>query len=121
MTAGILDINIEQGSTFSIGLTFTNSNGTALDVSLWEFEAQIRTTYESSVILGSFTFTAGASVDQVSMSLTSTETALLPALPTQSYKITDSPYAYDVFATLPDTSVMKILQGTVNLIPRVTR
>lgn len=127
MSAALSDLVIEQGATFQIALNFngpTQSDGTMgdpIDVSAWIFSGQIRSNYSSTVDIQNFSFAMGLQTNQVVASISAANTALIVVRPTQNYQITASNYAYDIFATLPDLTVQKILMGPVSIVPRVTQ
>lgn len=128
MSSATVPLRIEQGATFEFGLGFNEaknsdgSQGDPIDISTWVFVGQIRSSYSSPLDVQDFTFAAGAETNQVIISIPAASTALMPALPANSNSLDASPYAYDIFATLPDAGgkVLKILQGPVNVVPRVT-
>lgn len=121
MSAGKLDITVEQGASFSLPITFTNSDGTPLDVSAWVFTGQIRATYSSATSIQALAFVDGVSTNVVIAGITAANTALIPVNPTTSFEITPTLYCYDIDALLPDTTVMRVLQGAALISPRVTR
>jgi hypothetical protein len=126
MSAASVDLTIEQGATFVVALNFNGpedqdgDTGTPIDVSEWVFAGQIKSNYSSPIDIQDFTFNVGLETNQILMSLTAAQTAALPVRSTQNYQITPSFYSYDVFATRPDTTVLKIIFGSIILIPQVT-
>lgn len=121
MGAAKLDITIEQGVTFRQVLTFTNEDGTPIDVSGWIFSGQIRSTYSSSTVIRAFTFTAGTDTNQKIVSITAANAALITVDATTNYRLKETYYTYNIIATKPDTSVLRILEGAAIISPTVTR
>jgi len=105
-TAGRWDITIQQGSTFSRVLRFGN-----LDLQDFEFRGQLRREHEDPDVLASFSFEKLGD-NRVSLSLTAAETEGLPA----------ERLVHDIeIYTAGDQYVARILEGTVNVTPEVTR
>jgi hypothetical protein len=126
MAAAQQALVIEQGATFQISLNFNEPNdangnpGAPIDVSSWIFHGQIRPTYSSPIVIQNFVFSEGLTTNQILVSITAANTALIPVPPTLNYQITGVLYAYDIFATRPDTTVLKILYGSMTVMPEVT-
>lgn len=121
MAAGTLDIRIEQGTSFQQTLTFNDEAGEPIDVSTWIFAGQIRATYSSSSVIKPFVFIPGGDTNQVIMSMTAANTALIPVDPTNNFKIKPTYYCYDIIVTKLDMTVDRILEGAAIIIPTVTR
>jgi hypothetical protein len=113
-------LNLYQGSTFTLPFNFNNPDGTPMDVSLWVFKGVIKDNYSDATITACMTFTAGVDTNQVIATIASGVTTLIAVNTTTSFKLDPTPYCYDVIATLPDGSVMKIMQGSVFVYPAVT-
>lgn len=126
MSAGQLDITIEQGATFQLPLTFTNQcvdgvPGTPIDVSAWTFSGQVRSNYSSSIVVATFIFSAGLSTNVVIVSLTKSVTALIPINTAINPLLTSTQYIYDITATKADATVQRVLEGSAFISPAVTR
>lgn len=124
MAAANVNLKMEQGAQFYRRLTFSE-NSVPVDLTGWSFSAQMRETLPSTAIAATFTTTI---LDQVTntgemtLTLTAAETSaiVLNAVSTGTNRKV-SKYVYDLEATKPDGSVDRILQGSVELSPEVTR
>lgn len=126
MSAGQLDIIIEQNATFQLPLFFNTQcsdgiPGNPIDVSTWVFSGQIRSTYSSSVVIATFVFTAGDSTNCVIASLSQAVTALLPVYTATSPNLKGTQYVYDINALKPGPSSQRMMEGSVFINPTVTR
>lgn len=121
MAAGSLDITVEQGATYSLSLTFLDSDSAPVNVSTWEFRGQIRSAYDDSDIIAAFTFTAGSASNIVVVSLTDTVTSAIPVDASSGPKKKNKKYAYDIEAEKPDGSVVRVVQGVASVSPEVTK
>lgn len=128
MGAAKSNLTIEQGATFQIALNFNGAKnldgslGPPIDVSDWSFTGQLRSNFSSPVDIQAFTFNVGDASNQIIVSLSATQSGLIPVNPVNSVTTQSTNYAYDIFATLADeVTVLKILYGNAILIPRVTQ
>lgn len=116
----VKQLNICQGSSLSLRLTFTNSAGTALNLTGYTFRGQIRPEALSATITESFNFdTALASTGIIDVSLTATETAAITA--GESKKDTSSLYWYDMEYVQPGGDVIRFIEGPCVINRNVTR
>jgi nitrogen fixation protein FixH len=107
-----VNLTIEQGNTWSASLTFTDGTGTAINLTGYTFTAQIRPSYSSSTVTATFTCTVTDAIHGVvTLSLTSDQTAALPAPFTGQW---------DLWMSSPATA-LRIMAGNVTVVPRVTR
>ena len=110
MSAGIYNIEIDQGSDFEINLTIAGQNLDGYSV-----RGQIRPTKTSDVLLASFTteVSGGSSTGgDVKVTLPNYESAAIPG----------GVYVYDLEAFNDTTrAAVRILQGTVTVLDGVTR
>jgi hypothetical protein len=122
MAAGKFDITIEQGATYSLPLTFTNSDGTIIDVSGWTFTGQVKANYSSLAPLASFTFTKDNTIlNQVIATMSATVTSTLSINNTTMYNVKSTPACYDIKALLPDAvTVKRVIEGDAFISPAVT-
>lgn len=125
MAAATLDLLIEQGATFTRGLTFRDGAGALINLTGYTLRGQIRESLPSTTIIASFTTTIAnqtTNEGEASFSLTATETAGLPLSVTSTGQARKSSfYVYDLEAVKPDNTVDRILQGKVEVSPEVTR
>lgn len=124
MAAGILNLIIEQGSDFIQVLTITDSADSLIDLTGYTFAGKIRKKYSDSTVIKSFTFTI---LDQTShkgevrMSLTAAETASIAADNVEDYKRPFTKFIYDVEMTDTGPTTSRIMEGTIDFSPEVTR
>lgn len=135
MSAAETNITIEQGATYQLALSFNGARnldgslGPPIDISTWVFTGQIRANFAAPVDTQDFTFTLGPPVtynnadvyNQTVVSLTATQTAAIPVNPINNSSILDTEYSYDIFANTGGSSVIKVIFGNANVIPRVTQ
>ena len=120
MIAGVLDIYIEQGTTWSIDLTIQQSNGQPMDLTGYTGRCQIRSSAISQTILASPAVTVtDAKNGKLTISLTADETA---AIPVNGYSYSSvSQYVYDLELVDGMGRVMRLLNGYARISPEVTR
>lgn len=112
MAAGSFDISIEQGTTYGMNITMTNSDGTVFDLTDWTPRSMIRKKYSDVTETAEFTVGVDLITGTISLSLTPTETAALPA----------GSFLWDLeIAKAADVDVRRILQGAVTVSPEVTK
>jgi len=124
MAAANLNILIEQGSTYSRLLTFKDSNGSAINLTGYSFSGQVRSRYDSNSVIASFTFTLAnqtTNTGEVTVSIPSSTTALIPVDASSSVAHTTTAYTYDMELTDTTGAVSRFLQGVANVSPEVTR
>jgi hypothetical protein len=111
---GRLDITINQGGTFGpLVLTLKDASGAAVDLTGWKAEAQYRASSSSATVLATFTCTITdpkGGVIRVSLSDDATAALSAPAAG-----------EWDLFVTTAAGEKYRILAGTVQVLPRVTR
>jgi hypothetical protein len=111
--AALANLLIDQGASFSSTITVFNSDDTVFDLTGFTGASQVRKSYSSSSASATFTvsFASDRSTGQVTLSLTPTQTAALE----------EGRYVYDVEVTSSDSTVTRVLQGTVTVSPNATR
>jgi hypothetical protein len=101
---------IDQGATFSANIQFLDNSKNPISLTGYSARSQMRRSYSSA---NATTFTANitnATTGNVSISLTSSQTANLIA----------GRYIYDIEANIADT-IVRIVEGIVTVNPGVTR
>ena len=116
MAAGYQNLYIEKGSTFDITVTLDDAYGDAYDLSNASAKSQIRKSYYSANATAEFSTSINTTTGTISLSLPSTVTA----------NITPGRYVYDTFISFVSApgqanSVIKILEGIVDVVPNATR
>lgn len=122
MTAANLDLDIEQGATFTRVFSFFDSSGAPIDVSLWTFRGQIRAYESAATVLASFAFVNGPLAYQTTCTISDTDTSAIPVIqtgvdPNRVVRVC----IYDIETEKPDTTVDRIFQGYANVSGEVTR
>ena len=111
--AVISNIFIDAGADFTTTVTVTDSTGSAVDLTGYTHEAQIRKSYDSSSATQTFTTTTtDATAGQFTLVLTNAQTAAIP----------HGRYVYD--AVITQTSggeKTRVVEGIVTINPRVTQ
>jgi hypothetical protein len=101
---------IDQGTDFSTSINLTDDDGEVINLTGYTANGQIRKIHSSSNAV-TFTITLEANVGVVTLSLTDTQTA----------NMTPGRFVYDVILTDTSSVTSRIVEGVVNLTPRVTR
>lgn len=102
MAAGLLNILVEQGATFSRTLTIETAPGTALNLTGYTFAGKMRKNLADAQAAVAFTLSVSDAVHgQVLWTLTAAQTdALSPQV-----------HRYDIEMTAPGGTVTRILEG----------
>jgi len=112
MAAGVYNIIIDQGSTFSQKIT-VKEDGAVKDLTGYSARAQMRPTRTSTTLTATFSCT---------IATPSTGVILMELTPAQSAAITEGRYYYDLEVyTSGEVIVSRLLQGEVTVTPEVTR
>ncbi len=110
--ARVLNLNIDQGTTFSANVTAKDSSGTIRDLSGHTARAQLRRSYNSS---NSISFSANIDAQatgNVTLSLTDAVTANLKY----------GRYLYDLELVKDSTlTVERLVEGIISVHPEVTK
>ena len=110
--ASISNIFIDQGATFTTTLTVKDTSGNALNLTGFTAIAQIRKSPSSSTSVSfSVAFDADRTTGQLTISLTSTQTAALEA----------GRYNYDVLITASSGDKTRAVEGIANVNASVSR
>ena len=110
--ASITNIFIDQGATFSETITVKDTSGNALNLTGFTAIAQIRKSPSSSTSVSfSVAFDADRTTGQLTISLTSTQTAALEA----------GRYNYDVLITASGGDKTRAVEGIANVNASVSR
>lgn len=113
--AGTYTINVDQGSTWNLSLTYVDSNGAAVNLSGYTARMQVRPSLESATTTASLTTENGgiaitAATGGIALTLSATATAA----------ITAATYVYDV-EIVTGATVTRILEGDFVVRREVTR
>jgi hypothetical protein len=115
MTAGIYNATIDQGATWSVTVTYTDSNGTPINLTGYTAAMQVRQQYSSADADLTLTSPSGGIVitpltGVIVITMTATQTAALE----EGY------YVYDVELT-SGSYKDRLIQGQLTVAPEVTR
>jgi hypothetical protein len=111
MSAALYDISIEKRACFSLGLTFTNTDGSPYDLAGITLTGEIRRDFDNELQAVFNTQTLNSASGTAIISLTSEQTTLLDA----------APCSYDLFADRLDGCPDKLLFGSVTNIDNKTK
>ena len=111
MAAGTYNFILEQGATFTRTLT-VQENSSAMDLTGYSVASKMRSTHDSSTVVGTFTCTiSNATGGVIVMNMTSTTTGA----------IEEGMYVYDIEITSSTGTVTRLMEGNVTVNPEVTR
>jgi hypothetical protein len=117
-----LDIEIDQGATFEHLMTFTDENGSPVNVTSWTFSGSIKAREDDTTALASFTFASHSSTNKKFWRLTAAESEALKQYldPPNGPAIRPTRLCYDVFADKGGGVVDKLFYGIAIVYPRVS-
>ena len=114
MAAGTLDLNVEQGATYSQTLTWKINNA-LVNLTNYTARMQVREDVTSTSTIISLTqaagLTLGGAAGTIVIALTATQTAALVS----------GNYVYDLELASSGGVVTRLVQGDFNISPEVTR
>jgi hypothetical protein len=110
--AAIANYVINQGTSFSSGVTVRGSDGNPLDLTGYTASAKMALGYASTRTRTTITttFDADRTTGVITLSLTATQTAALDA---------PARYVYDLDITASDSTVTRIIEGLITVRPNV--
>ena len=116
MTAGEWDITIEKGSTFTLSLTWQDSNGDPIDITGYSARMQVRQSVSDDTALldltsGGGDIVLGDAAGTIIVTVSDTDTAALVA----------RRGVYDLEMESSGGVVTRLLEGTVLITEEVTR
>lgn len=113
MPAGYQEIFLEQGTDFTTTITLDDVNGVPYDLTGTTAKSQVKKSYYSSTPIAEF---------DISISTDPTKGVITIDLgsPVTS-NIASGRYVYDVLIKDSANNVTRILEGTLNVLPQVTK
>lgn len=111
--AGYVEILVDQGSTFN-NIIYLTDDATNAPINAYGYTAnsQIRRSYYSANISGNITCVFSNTANgEISMSMSAAATANLKA----------GRYLFDIKTTSPVGTVNRIIEGTLTILPQITR
>lgn len=110
--AALANLFMDQGSTFTASVNVQDTNGDAFDLTGYSANSQMRKSYSSST---AYTFSATIADDPttgvVNLSLPATTTSNIP----------EGRYVYDVEIVASDSTVTRVIEGIITVLPEVTK
>lgn len=120
--AGQLDIQIDQGSTFTLPFQLLDEDDVAVSIAGATIRGKIRVSPEAVAVIATFT---GSVTDgpegEGQVSLTAAETAALAADNSGAGNRKLTTWIYDIEVEFADTTVQRILEGNAYLSPEASR
>ena len=115
MIAAVYNMLIDQGATFSRVLTYKDDAGSAVNLTGYTARMQVRDTYDAAGVALNLTtenggITLGGTAGTITLAAAATATAAIEA----------KPYVYDL-ELVSGSVVSRLIQGTFNVRPEVTR
>lgn len=123
MAAGRYDTIIEQGATFSRTITWKDPSGAGINLTGYTISGKIRRNVNDNTELASFTIVIanqGTYPGRFTISLTASQTSLLPTKTTSDGLKDELKLSYDIEA-INGTEVTRIIEGVLTNTPQVTR
>lgn len=116
MPAGKYDITIEQGATFSLVLSWKDSQGNPIDLTGYTAKMDVRRSYSSSdTLLSLRTNGEGIQIQELNGKINLSASAEL------TEKLPPVSAVYDLELTSPGGIVTRLLEGRVVISPEITR
>ena len=104
------NLTVDQGADFTATISVVNDQG-AIDISDYTYQGQIRKTYTSSTAVDFYTSTTNPVDGQLIISLNSIQTSAMKP----------GRYVYDVEIVDSIGNVTRVIEGQLEVTPRVTR
>lgn len=111
MPAAYANLYLEQGTTFNSTVEIDDVYGSTYNLEGYVANAQIRKSYYSSNPTATFETSINAETGMITLSLSAEITA----------NIAPGRYVYDTTITNEHNEVTRILEGVIDVSPRVTR
>ena len=115
MTAGIYNATIDQGATWSVTVTYTDSNGVPINLTGYTAAMQVRQQYSSTDADLTLTSPSGGIVITGA-----TGVIVITMTATQTLSLAEGFYVYDVELT-SGSFKDRMMQGQLTVAPEVTR
>lgn len=115
MSAAIIDLNVDQGSTYTLPLTYRDPNNNTVDISGYSARMQLRKTISQETpdlsLVSPTSITVGTTNGQILVTMSAEQTGGL----------TSKKYVYDLEIESPSGVVTRLIQGNIFVSPQVTR
>ena len=111
MAAGYQELFLEQGTDFSTSITLDDVNGDPYNLTDFTAKSQMRKSYYSTSATAEFTITINSPTSGI----------IIVSLPSaNTSNVAAGRYVYDVVIKDSANTVTRVLEGIVNVLPRVT-
>ena len=124
MAAGVCNLLIQQGETFSRVITITDNQAVPVPINLTGYTARasIRPTADSATVTATFTctFDADRATGRITISLTDAETTALTTVGKTAFDKL-AKYQWDMEIVTAGGIVTRLLNGMIEVSPEVTR
>lgn len=110
--AAVANLFLDQGTTFTASVNVQDSAGNAFDLTGYSAYSQMRRSYSSTT---AYNFTVTIADDPT----TGVVNLSLPANITSG--ITEGRYVYDVELVASDSTVTRVIEGIITVLPEVTK
>jgi hypothetical protein len=131
MAAGRYNFKVEQGSTVDFTINYTDSSGTAIDLTDYEARMDIRAAAGSSTLYATLSSSLQSDLTGINMTPVNTAGLTLPkssgslriyisAATSSAFDFKKAQYDLEVYSGSVPVTVNKILTGQINLIKEVT-
>lgn len=116
MSAGKYNIQIEQGATFSLPITYRDSDGNLVDLTTYTAAMHIRRSAAASDIVATlstenYRIELGGVAGTIDLSMLSDDTAALPG----------GDFVYDLKLRPSGGVATRLIEGKCSIVPQVTR
>lgn len=115
VSPGYLNLTFSQGATWKLSLTYTNSQGSPIDLTNYTARMQARVSYDSTAVALNLTngtgITLGGTAGTVNLLVPASTTAAIGA----------AQYVYDMELVSNSGEVTRLIEGTLVVTPEVTR
>lgn len=110
--AQFVEIDVDQGTDFSLDLDLTNADGTVINVAGYTFSSSVRKSYYSVNPVANLTVTVvNAANGNVVLSMNSATTSNIKA----------GRYLFDVKQVSAGSTSTRLLEGIITVLPQVTK
>ena len=114
--ASTYNITVDQGATYSLAISYKDSNGAAINLTNYTAAMQLRSDYSSADAVLSLSSPSNGIVitgatGLITITITDTQTAALSA----------NAFVYDLEITSASNVKTRLIQGSVTVSPEVTR
>ena len=104
------DFEIEQGSSFKYTINIKTGSGAVYDLSNHTLAAQMKKSYNSSIVAATFAAVTTSTAGQIQLSLSDEQTSTIKA----------GRYVFDILMETPSSDKYRVVEGQVTVSPGVT-